>query len=88
MATKAPDLLGDRLSDWNPRPEAQIVIFWRIMHMYLSRYGSVPLGQMMIELTTIVLNEIGKPPTVTDLCEATGLPKSSISRYMSAQMDQ
>jgi DNA-binding MarR family transcriptional regulator len=37
-------------------------------------------------MTTIVLNELGRPPTVTDLCEATGLPKSSISRYISSQM--
>ena len=41
---------------------------------------------MLVELTTVVLNELGRPPTVTDLCEATGLPKSSISRYISAQM--
>lgn len=63
-----------------------MVIFWRIMHLYMARYGSIPLGQMLVELTTVVLNELGRPPTVTDLCEATGLPKSSISRYISAQM--
>jgi DNA-binding MarR family transcriptional regulator len=65
-----------------------MIIFWRIVHTYMARYGSIPLGQMLVEVTTLVLNELGRPPTVTDLCEATGLPKSSISRYISAQMAQ
>ncbi len=86
MSIKPSNHLGQRLDGWTASPEAQMVIFWRIMHMYMSRYGSIPIGQMLVELTTVVLNEIGRPPTVTDLCDATGLPKSSISRYISAQM--
>lgn len=86
MSIKPSDHLGSRLNGWSASPEAQMVIFWRIIHLYMSRYGSIPLGQMLVELTTTVLNELGRPPTVTDLCEATGLPKSSISRYISAQM--
>lgn len=88
MITKASNHLGAHLAGWVPTAEAQMVIFWRIVHMYMARYGSIPLGQMLVELTTLVLNELGRPPTVTDLCEATGLPKSSISRYISAQMTQ
>lgn len=80
--------LTAELEGWTPSQEAQLVVFWRVMHLYLYRYGSIPLGQMLVELTTIVLNELGRPPTVTDLCETTGLPKSSISRYISAQMSQ
>ncbi len=86
MSIKSSNHFGPRLDGWKASPEAQMVIFWRIMHLYMSRYGSIPLGQMLVELTTVVLNELGRPPTVTDLCEATGLPKSSISRYISAQM--
>lgn len=88
MLMKASNHFGSRLEGWAPTAEAQMVIFWRIIHMYMARYGSIPLGQMLVELTTLVLNELGRPPTVTDLCEATGLPKSSISRYISAQMTQ
>lgn len=88
MLMKASNYIGPQLKGWSPSPEAQVVIFWRIMHMYMARYGSIPLGQMLVELTTIVLNEMDRPPTVTDLCDATGLPKSSISRYISAQMTQ
>jgi len=71
---------------WTASPEAQMAIFWRIVQLYMARYGSIPVGQMLVELTTEVLNELGRPPTVTELCDATGLPKSSISRYVSTQM--
>lgn len=88
MLMKASNHFSPRIEGWMPTAEAQMVIFWRIIHLYMSRYGSIPLGQMLVELTTVVLNELGRPPTVTDLCDATGLPKSSISRYISAQMSQ
>jgi DNA-binding MarR family transcriptional regulator len=88
MTNKAANHLTTRLAGWTPSAEAQLITFWRITHMFMARYGSVPLGQMLVDLTTVVLNELGRPPTVTDLCEATGLPKSSISRYVSAQMTQ
>ncbi len=63
MSIKAANHLGPRLAGWTPTPEAQMVIFWRIMHMYMARYGSIPLGQMLVELTTVVMNELGRPPT-------------------------
>ena len=65
-----------------------MVILWRVLHVLMSRYGSVPIGQLLVEYTTVLMNELRCPPTVTELCEATGLPKSSISRYISAQMDR
>lgn len=88
MQSRAANLISDRLSGWAPSPEAQQIIIWRVMQMFMARYGSVPLGQLLVSLTTIVLNEMGRAPTVTELCEATGLPKSSISRYISAQMEK
>jgi DNA-binding MarR family transcriptional regulator len=36
----------------------------------------------------VFLNERGMPPTLTDLCEATGLPKASVSRYVSWQLSE
>lgn len=88
MQSKAPELITDRVRGWTPSPEAQQVIFWRMLQLFLARYGSVPLGQLLVGITNTVLNELGRAPTVTELCEATGLPKSSISRYISAQMEQ
>ena len=88
MQNRAPDLINERLEGWTPSGEAQQIIFWRILQLMMARYGSVPLGQLLVGMTATVLNELGHAPTVTELCEATGLPKSSISRYISAQMEQ
>ncbi len=46
------------------------------------------MGQALTGMTATILNEMGHAPTVSELCAATGLPKSSISRYISAQMEQ
>ena len=69
-------------------PDGQMALFWRILHLMLSRYGSHPMGQLLVALTMVFLNERGMPPTLTDLCRATGLPKSSVSRYVAWQIDQ
>ena len=68
--------------------EAQMAILWRILHLMVSRYGNHPMGQVLVALTMIFLNDRGKPPTLTDICEATGLPKASVSRYVSWQLSQ
>ena len=68
--------------------EGQMAILWRIMHMIVGRYGNYPLGQVLVALTMVFLNDRGKPPTLTELCEATGLPKASVSRYVSWQISQ
>jgi DNA-binding MarR family transcriptional regulator len=88
MQSRPANLITERLQGWTPSADAQQVIMWRVLQMFLSRYGSAPLGQLLVSMTTIVLNELGRAPTVTELCEATGLPKSSISRYISAQMEK
>lgn len=87
MTEKSYDLITEDIADWRPSAEAQMVIFWRMLHLFTARYGSIPLGQLLVGLTTITLNELGRPPTVGELCAATGLPKSSISRYIAAQME-
>ena len=88
MKNQVPDLITDELKDWTPSAEAQHLMMWRVLHLLMARYGSIPLGQALVGMTNTILNEMGHAPTVTELCEATGLPKSSISRYISAQMEQ
>jgi DNA-binding MarR family transcriptional regulator len=68
--------------------EAQMAIFWRTLHLLIGRYGNNPMGELLVALTIVFLNESGVPPTMTDLCEATGLPKSSVSRYVTAQINE
>ena len=67
-------------------PESQMALFWRILHMLTARYGNYPMGQLLVALTMVFLNERGTPPTMTEICAATGLPKSSVSRYVSWQI--
>ena len=88
MQNRTPDLITKALEGWRPSAEAQQLIFWRLLQLMMARYGSVPLGQCLVGMTNTIVNEMGRAPTVTELCEATGLPKSSISRYISAQMEQ
>jgi len=67
---------------------AQMSIFWHILHLLTARYGNQPMGQLLVALTMVFLNERGMPPTLTDLCDATGLPKASVSRYISWQIHE
>jgi DNA-binding MarR family transcriptional regulator len=69
-------------------PGAQMAIFWRILHLLTARYGNHPMGQLLVALTMLFLNLRGMPPTLTDLCAATGLPKASVSRYVSWQLSE
>lgn len=68
-------MAGDERSTSDLTPGAQMAIFWRILHLLTARYGNHPMGQLLVALTMVFLNERGMPPTLTDLCEATGLPK-------------
>jgi len=63
-----------------------MVILWRILHSLIRRYGNNPMGQTLVVLTMVFLNDRGMPPTLTQLCKATGLPKASVSRYVSRQI--
>jgi len=88
MKNQVPDLISEELQGWTPSADSQHLMMWRMLHLLMARYGSAPLGQALVGITNTLLNEMGHAPTVTELCEATGLPKSSISRYISAQMEQ
>ena len=67
-------------------PGAQMAIFWRILHLTIGQYGNHPTGQLLVALTMAFLHDRGARPTLTDLCKATGLPKATVSRYVSWQL--
>lgn len=71
---------------FDPDLAVPYTLVWRWMHLSVHRYGSLPTGAVLVILTIVVLHQAGYHPTVTDLAEITGLPKSSISRYVSEQM--
>lgn len=60
--------------------------FWRMVSLAVHRYGSAPTGQLLLVLTMLILDRYGYQPTVTELAEITQLPKSSVSRYVAAEM--
>jgi len=79
-------MASEQSNTYQLSPLAQMGVFWRILHLITTRYGNYPMGQTLVALTMVFLNERGMPPTLTDLCKATGLPKASVSRYVSWQL--
>jgi len=69
-------------------PSGQMGIFWRVLHLITAAYGNYPAGQLLIALTAVFLHERGMKPTLSDLCKATGLPKATVSRYVSWQLSE
>jgi len=66
----------------------QMAVFWRILHLTTVAWGNYPAGQLLVALTMAFLHNRGMNPTLTDLCRATGLPKATVSRYVSWQLKQ
>ena len=64
----------------------RIATLWRLLHMMVTQHGSHPTGQILIAFTISVLHEIGYSPTLGELCKVTGLPKSTVSRFISWQI--
>ena len=62
-------------------------LFWRWIALAVHSYGSAPSGQLLVVATMILLDRVGYRPTVTELAAITQLPKSSISRYVAAEMN-
>ena len=62
-------------------------MFWRLVHLAVHRYGSHPTGELLVVLSIMLLERAGATPTVSDLAEVTGLPKSSVSRYVSTEIN-
>lgn len=72
--------------EWDPECDIPYALVWRWLNLSVHRYGSTPTGQTLTVLTIVLLADLGYHPTVTELAEITGLPKSTISRYVSFEM--
>ena len=78
------------MSEWKLTGEqlgSVYVAFWRLIDMTVHRYGSHPTGQLYVVLTIMMLNRVDFHPTVGELAEIVRLPKSTVSRYVSAEMN-
>jgi DNA-binding MarR family transcriptional regulator len=61
--------------------------FWRMLSLAVHCYGSAPTGQLLVVISMVIMDRYGYQPTVTELADMTQLPKSSISRYVAAEMN-
>jgi len=62
-------------------------LVWGWLHFANKRFNPMSSGQMLTTLTIIMLHDLGYEPTVSDLTKLTGMPKSSVSRYVSCEMN-
>ena len=61
-------------------------MIWQLIEIMVDRYGSYPTGHLFTILTVVLLDRVDYQPTVGELAEITGLPKSTVSRYVSIDM--
>ena len=78
------------MREWSPT-DVEIAevysMFWRFMEMVVHRYGSSPTGGVLTVLTLSLLDQVDYHPTIGELAEITRLPKSTVSRYVSTEMN-
>ena len=67
---------------------AKLATCWRILHMMTSSYGNQPTGQVVIALTIHILEKNDYSPTTNEICQATGIPKVSVARYVNWQLKE
>jgi len=78
------------MSDWEPTNEqitGFFAMFWRLLEIQIRRYGACSMGQLLNVTTIILLDRVNHHPTVGELADITGMPKSSVSRYVSMDMN-
>jgi DNA-binding MarR family transcriptional regulator len=56
--------------------------------MMTSNYGGLPTGQIVIALTIDILHRNDYSPTAMELCKATGLPSTNVTRYVNWLLDK
>jgi DNA-binding MarR family transcriptional regulator len=78
------------MSKWDPT-DAEITeiytMFWRFVEMVVHRYGSSPTGSLLTVLTISLLDQVDYHPTIGELAKIIRLPKSTVSRYVSTEMN-
>ncbi len=78
------------MNDWRLSEEqvsAMYASFWRYLDLFVHRHGSIPTGALLMVVTIILLERVDYHPTITELAEITRLPKSTLSRYVSVQLN-
>lgn len=77
-------LLPDDRLDTEGTADLQLDLLWAGMRFHVHRMGQTPIAQALVGWTNTILLHRGFHPTVMDLSRATGLPRSTVSRYIDA----
>ncbi len=72
------DLSADIAGEW----------LWLAVAFHAHRFGGRPIGEVLCSWTTILLLDRGLRPTVAEIARASGLPRSTVSRYVSHTIEQ
>lgn len=72
------DLSADLHSEW----------LWLALAYHAHRFGGRPIGEVLCSWTTILLLDRGLRPTVGEIARASGLPRPTVSRYISHTIEQ
>ena len=58
---------------------------WRFLQLAVHKYGTGLTGEVLVVMTIVILDRAGYRPTIAEITKLTGLPKSTVSRYISNQ---
>lgn len=75
------------ISNQSPTTLLTYSLVWGWLHIANQRFEPMSTGQMLTAMTIIMLHDLGYEPTVSDLTRLTRMPKSSVSRYVSREME-
>jgi len=71
-----------------PSPKFQAEWLWVALNYHAHQYGGRPIGEVFVSWTTILLMDRGVQPTIGEIAEATGMARSTVSRYVDHQIRQ
>ena len=71
-----------------PSAELQFGLLWAVLNFHAHSFSGRPIAEMLVSWTTILLMDRGFAPTIGDIATATGLPRPTVSRYVSHQIEQ
>ena len=57
---------------------------WRLANLYFQKFGNIPLGQQLVQITLMSLHDRKWYPTVGQLARIVDMPRTTISRHISA----
>lgn len=73
-------------SDNGPAPPADLQLewLWVMVSFHAHQFRGRPIAEVLASWTNILLLHKGLNPTIGDLAKASGLPRATISRYVSS----